>query len=247
MRFRPGLAGAATAALALAMPAGALAQFGDVALRRGSRGHDVRVLQSWLGRLDYSTTVDGVFGSRTQRSVRRFEHHQRLPVNGVASRSDEALMRKLIGAATSAPQVETVSGDSAVLSGDGRTALAPATAPEAVRQVIAAANEITDKPYRYGGGHGAGFDDTAFDCSGSVSHALHGADLLKRPMASGELEHWGVSGPGNWITVYANPGHAYMVVAGLRFDTSGRGEDGPRWRPRHRRSRGYVARHPDGL
>ncbi len=207
----------------------------------------MRVLQSWLGQLGYPTAVDGTFGRRTERAVRRFERHERLSVNGVVSRSDGALMRRLIAPAVSTPEVPTVNGDKAVLSADGRTALAPASAPEPVRQVIAAANEITDTPYRYGGGHGAGFDDTAFDCSGLVSHALHGGALLKRPMSSSELEQWGSAGRGSWITVYANAGHAYMVVAGLRFDTSGQGEEGPRWRPHHRSSRGYVTRHPDGL
>jgi cell wall-associated NlpC family hydrolase len=120
---------------------------------------------------------------------------------------------------------------------------------------IAAANEIVDKPYRYGGGHRS-FVDTGYDCSGSVSHALGGAGLLKSPLDSRSFARWGARGRGTWITVYTNPSHAYIVIAGLRFDTSGseaevvrrggRPGTGPRWRTR-RSPVGYVARHPPGL
>jgi len=140
----------------------------------------------------------------------------------------------------------TTPGAKARMSSDGHTALAPAGAPSEVQAVIQAANEITDTGYRYGGGHGS-FDDSAFDCSGAISHALHGASLVKRPLDSTDFESWGARGRGQWITVYANSGHAYMVVAGLRFDTSGSGEKGPRWRKQLRSSSGYVARHPSGL
>jgi hypothetical protein len=115
-----------------------------------------------------------------------------------------------------------------------------------VVDAIAAANRITRKPYRYGGGHGS-FSDSGYDCSGAVSYALHGAGLLRTPHDSTGFESYGRSGPGAWITVYANSGHAYAVIAGLRFDTSGRGENGPRWRPEPRSGRGYVVRHPAGL
>ena len=238
---------ALTALLALAAAPAAHAQFGDKPLRMGSRGHDVKVLQSWLTRLGFDTGVDGVFGPGTRRAVRHFERHEQLRVDGVVSRSEEALMRRRIGALVSAPAGPTVPGVVAKIASDGHAALAPAEAPEAVKQVIAAANEITHTHYRYGGGHGRGFNDTAFDCSGSVSHALHGANLVTRPLDSTQFERWGERGRGQWITVYANSGHAYMIVAGLRFDTSGAGENGPRWRPQHRSSRGYVARHPLGL
>jgi len=232
---------------ALAVAQAAWASFGDRTLRKGARGHDVRVLQSWLTHLGFHTTVDGVFGRGTLHSVRRFEHHQGIRVDGVASKREEALMRRLISVPAAPPVTPLVPGIEAQLTSDPHIAAAPADAPPAVKEVIAAANEITDKPYRYGGGHRRGFEDSAYDCSGSVSHALHGADLLGQPLDSSQLEHWGTHGAGDWITVYANSGHAYMVVAGLRFDTSGRGEDGPRWRPRHRSGHGYVERHPTGL
>ncbi len=133
----------------------------------------------------------------------------------------------------------------ATLRDDG-TAVAPADAPTAVRAVIAAANRIATLPYRYGGGHGS-FDDTAYDCSGSVSYALHGADLLDRTMTSGELEGYGSAGPGRWVTIHANAGHVYMYVAGLRFDTSGQKQSGSRWQTAKRSDDAFVVRHPTGL
>jgi cell wall-associated NlpC family hydrolase len=134
----------------------------------------------------------------------------------------------------------------AVLSKDGRTAIPPASAPAPVKNAIYAANRITNKPYRYGGGHRR-FRDRGYDCSGAVSYALHGGGILDSPLFSTLFMRWGEAGRGQWITVYSNPGHAYVVIAGLRFDTSGPGERGPRWRAGARSSRGYVARHPEGL
>lgn len=130
--------------------------------------------------------------------------------------------------------------------------LAPAGAPRRVKRVIAAANQIVDKPYRWGGGHGAFTSRLAagYDCSGAVSHALRGGRFLRMPMASGPLMNWGRRGTGTWITVYAHGGHTYVVVAGLRFDTSMRDANapgpstGPRWSRTLRRSAAFVARHP---
>jgi hypothetical protein len=246
---RAWLACVLTALMGLALAPAAFARFGNSALRRGSRGHDVKVLQSWLTHLGYRTTIDGVYGAHTLRSVRRFEHHEQIRIDGVVSTSEERLLRKRMQelAGQPADPVSPVPGAKARLSSDGHTAQPPAEAPVEVQEVIAAANEITDTPYRYGGGHSRGFSDTAFDCSGAVSHALHGASLVTSPLDSTDFESWGSRGRGQWITVYANSGHAYLVVAGLRFDTSGSGENGPRWRPQFRSSRGYVSRHPAGL
>ena len=124
----------------------------------------------------------------------------------------------------------------------------PASAPARVRAVIAAANKIRTKPYIWGGGHAA-FSSEGYDCSGSVSFALHGGRFLTSPLPSGPLESWGEEGEGRWITVFANGGHAYMVVAGMRFDTSGdEGEEtGPRWHEELRDNVGFVARHPIGF
>jgi hypothetical protein len=118
--------------------------------------------------------------------------------------------------------------------------------PRTVRAVIAAANRIAKLPYRYGGGHGS-FTDRAYDCSGSVSYALHGGGLLNATLTSGMLEHWGAKGAGRWITVYANAGHTFMLIAGMRFDTVARAQWGSRWMIGARWTRGYVVRHPPGL
>jgi hypothetical protein len=138
----------------------------------------------------------------------------------------------------------------ATLLPDG-SALAPADAPKRVRKVINAANRIRHKPYRWGGGHRK-FKAKGYDCSGAVSYVLRNAGLVKRPLASGPFMKWGSPGIGQWITVYANKGHAYAVIAGLRWDTSAVGESlrrgsGPRWRATARSAKGYKARSWRGL
>jgi cell wall-associated NlpC family hydrolase len=140
----------------------------------------------------------------------------------------------------------TVAGARAILRSTG-LAVAPRSAPDRVARVIAGGNEIAKFPYIWGGGHGS-FVDNGYDCSGSVSYALAAGGLLKAPLTSGALESWGKPGPGRWITVFANGGHVYMYVAGLRFDTSGRsGPRGTRWQAAVRSNAGFVARHPPGL
>ncbi len=136
-------------------------------------------------------------------------------------------------------------GPRAKVLSDG-TAVAPEDAPEPVKRVIQAGNAIAKFPYKWGGGHGA-WRDNGYDCSGSVSFALAGAGLLKAPMTSGAFVNWGDEGPGEWITIYANNGHIFMVVAGLRFDTSGRGRAGTRWQPNPRGAGGFAVRHVPGL
>ena len=136
-------------------------------------------------------------------------------------------------------------GPRARVLGDG-TAVAPDNAPEVVKRVILAANEIAKFPYKWGGGHGA-WRDSGYDCSGSVSFALAGAGLLGRPLASGLFMNYGAPGRGRWITTYANPGHIFMVVAGLRFDTSGQGRAGTRWQAEPRSTAGFAVRHIPGL
>jgi hypothetical protein len=133
----------------------------------------------------------------------------------------------------------------ATVGADGY-AVAPALAPPVVQAVIAAGNLIAHKPYIYGGGHGQ-WEDAGYDCSGSVSYALHGAGLLETAMPSGSFTSWGDPGPGQWITLFANGGHMYMTVAGLRFDTSGRTRSGTRWQADMRSAAGYTVVHPPGL
>jgi hypothetical protein len=123
----------------------------------------------------------------------------------------------------------------------------PKSAPPRVKAVIAAANKIRNKPYVYGGGHRR-WQDVGYDCSGSVSYALKGGNFLSSPMPSGPLASWGMAGEGRWITIHANAGHVYAVIAGYRWDTSGNtdGKTGPSWHEDVRTSAGFVARHPAG-
>jgi hypothetical protein len=114
-----------------------------------------------------------------------------------------------------------------------------------VQRVIAAANAIATKPYIYGGGHGS-FNAPGYDCSGSVSYALHGGGLLSSPLDSSALMSYGAPGPGRHITIYANAGHAYMTIDGRRFDTSARSQTGSRWGGGSRGGGGFVVRHPAG-
>lgn len=128
-----------------------------------------------------------------------------------------------------------------------RTALAPASAPDPIRQMISAANLIVGQPYLWGGGHES-FRSKGYDCSGAVSYALAGAGLLRAPMTSGQFMSYGIPGKGRWLTIYANSGHVYAVIAGLRWDTVGdaRGS-GPRWHPFDAYPEGFAARHLPGL
>lgn len=128
-------------------------------------------------------------------------------------------------------------------------AAAPENAPLVVKEVIWAANKIIGRPYVYGGGH-ASFKSHGYDCSGTVSFALHGGGLLKAPLASGQFETWGGAGQGQWMTLLTNAGHIYMDVAGLRLDTSPENDpsnlEGPRWRPLRPTNAGFIKRHPWG-
>jgi cell wall-associated NlpC family hydrolase len=125
-------------------------------------------------------------------------------------------------------------------------ALPPLDAPEAVRKMIDAGNVIARTPYLWGGGHGK-WVDTGYDCSGSVSFVLAAAGYLNSPLASGPLMSWGEPGPGKWVTIYANQGHVWLTVAGIRFDTSGAAQTGSRWQNATRTTAGFTLRHPPGL
>jgi cell wall-associated NlpC family hydrolase len=138
-----------------------------------------------------------------------------------------------------------VPGELAAVGRNG-IAYAPKRAPYRVKLVIWAANQLRKKPYKWGGGHG-NWRDSGYDCSGSVSYVLHAAGLLGTPQDSRGFTRYGEKGLGRWISIYANDGHVFMVVAGVRFDTSGMGEHGPRWRPYPRSAAGFKVRHPGGL
>lgn len=150
---------------------------------------------------------------------------------------------------TPTPTAPTGRPGKATLLSNGM-AVAPSDAPPAVVNAIAAANQIRFAPYVYGGGHNAAMSGPGYDCSSAVSFALRGAGALTSPLPSGPFMRWGTPGRGRWITTYANRGHMYAVIAGLRWDTSayrGGGGKGPRWRATKRPPRGFVARHPLGL
>jgi peptidoglycan hydrolase-like protein with peptidoglycan-binding domain len=221
-----------------------------IPVRRGMSGHDVKVLQDFLNRAGFKTSVDGQFGTGTWDTVRKFERTASLAVDGVVDANDIAALRQLVGAGpqgSDEPEapLPLAPGDRAQITQDG-LAMAPASAPPAVQAMIDAGNRIAKKPYVYGGGHGK-WEDRGYDCSGSVSYALHAAGLLKQALASGDFEDWGDAGPGQWVTLYANGGHMYAVIAGLRFDTSGAQQDGSRWHTSMRTAHGYSVRHPAGL
>jgi peptidoglycan hydrolase-like protein with peptidoglycan-binding domain len=190
-----------------------------------SRGGGVRSLQHKLG-----LPADGVFGPQTEAAVKSFQASHGLTPDGVVGPQT----RRALGLGPG-PALKRRGAGGGGRSGHG-----------AVWRVIASGNRIAHMPYKYGGGHGR-YHDSGYDCSGSVSFALHFAGLLRTPLDSSGFMSYGAPGRGRHITIYANAGHAYMVVDGRRFDTSAISETGSRWTSTHRSSAGYVVRHPRGL
>ena len=193
------------------------------------RGPSVRLLQRRLG-----LAVDGVFGPGTARAVKRFQRRRGLTADGIVGPGTWSALG--------------VRGRHPVLK---RTALRPGArrpsrGASVVARAIAAGNRIARLPYRWGGGHGS-FRDSGYDCSGSISYVLHAIGRLGAPRDSSGLMSYGAPGRGRYITIYANPGHAFMVIGGRRFDTTGRYTTGSRWQRSMRSTAGYVARHPPGL
>ncbi len=233
---------APTGGLPMGAPQAPVSSTSPPQLRPGATGHWVAVLQQELTYAGYATNVDGQYGPATARSVDAFKSAHALALNGSFGRQAWTALQAAIGAMESSVPVSA-----AVLNTNG-TVTAPANAPTVVKNVIAAANQIAFTPYIYGGGH-ASFIDSGYDCSGSVSYALRGGGLILAPEDSGELESYGLPGAGQWITIYANAGHAYMWIAGLWFDTAAQsstnGHD--RWSAtRISPLSGYVVRHPVG-
>jgi peptidoglycan hydrolase-like protein with peptidoglycan-binding domain len=219
-------------------------RLGQRTLREGMQGHDVRMLQDYLTRAGFPTSVDGSFGPSTKASVVAFQQASGLRADGVVTPSVAHVLREAVGSAAAEDQ-SAPSSQTARLNADG-TVTAPSGAPRAVRQIIAAANQIAFKPYVYGGGHGS-WDSSGYDCSGSVSYALHGGHLLSTPYDSTQFESFGSPGSGRWITIWANSGHAYMEIAGLYFDTAALSNSGDRWSNTPASpAGGFVVRHPDG-
>ena len=230
--------------------------FGSRPLAKPMRGPDVKVLQQLLTRWGLPTEIDGQFGRHTKLRVRSWERNSSRRIDGRVSRADAAALSAAVERGErlpgSMPEEEepdvtsdTAPTEKATIGPDG-LAIAPASAPAEVQAIIAAGNEIHAKPYKYGGGHGR-WKDTGYDCSGSMSYAFHGAGMLDKALDSTGFMSWGEAGKGQWVTTYANSGHSYMIVAGLRFDTSGRANAGSRWHTDMRSARGYTVRHPAGL
>lgn len=203
---------------------------GTTRTARTSPKRSVALLQRRLG-----IAADGVFGPGTHRAVRRFQRARGLTADGIVGQATWAAL----GLRGSRPVLRR---------SRPRGSSAPGGPPQAVVRAIAAGNRIARHPYRYGGGHRS-FDDTGYDCSGSISYVLRGGGLLGSPLDSSRFMRWGSPGRGRWITIYANPGHAFMVIRTsrglLRYDTSGM-DDGSRWDGDLRSSAGYVVRHPAG-
>jgi peptidoglycan hydrolase-like protein with peptidoglycan-binding domain len=231
-------------------PTGGVAAFGtsiaapySPLLKLGSIGKWVTLLQKDLTFAGYSTPITGYFGSQTLQAIDSFKQANNLALNASFGKKAWNVLR----AAVSAVEGSVPTGKARV-NPDG-TATAPANAPAVIKAVIAAANQIATRPYCYGGGHGS-FKASCYDCSGSVSYALHAAGLLSVPEDSSEMESYGLPGYGRWITIFANPGHAYMEIAGVWFDTAAqRSSNGwDRWSPTHVSSlSGFVVRHFAGL
>jgi peptidoglycan hydrolase-like protein with peptidoglycan-binding domain len=191
------------------------------------RGPSVIRLQRALG-----VSADGVFGPQTARAVKRFQARQGLSRDGVVGpQTWDAL---------------GVSGPTPLLRRAHLGGGASSYVSRKIDAIVSGANRIATTPYRFGGGHGS-FADSGYDCSGSVSYALHNAGLLSSPMSSSGFTSFGKPGPGKHVTIYANAGHVYMTVNGRRFDTSARWQTGSRWTSTSRSSAGYVVRHPSGL
>jgi peptidoglycan hydrolase-like protein with peptidoglycan-binding domain len=223
---------------------------GQRTLRPGMKGHDVRVLQGYLTLVGFATNVDGAFGPATKTSVIQFQLTHGFKTDAVVTYAVQLGLRQAVAKALAGGAV-----GKARINSDG-TATAPAGAPAPVLTMVNAANQIIGKPYIYAGGHSR-WKDSGYDCSGAVSYVLHGAGMLSSPEASTGLESYGSPGPGRWVTIYANAGHTWIVIAGRAFDTANFGGpnipsgSGPRWRSNPVGNLGdggnYVVRHPSGL
>ena len=224
--------------------------FGARTLRQGMRGSEITLLQFYLDVAGFRTSADGYFGAGTRKSVTNFQKSWGLSPTGVIRQADgRALGGRIQQIDAAQPSGRTT------INPDG-TATAASNAPAAVQWMIAGANRILHSSYCYAGGHGS-WKSSCYDCSGAVSYVLHAANMLPTAEDSSQMESYGAPGKGKWVTIYASPAHAFIVIDGRAFDTANFGGPnrpsgtGPRWRsnPRGNLADGnsYVARHPPGL
>ena len=221
-----------------------------VSAARLKRGGEVEALQAKLG-----LAVDGDYGAKTTAAVKRWQKRHGLHADGVVgpatwqalglSGGNRTLHPHNFGGKRHSNRRSSTRHSRGRSGASGGSGGGGGGGGGVVARAIAAANRIATKPYRYGGGHGS-FNDTAYDCSGSVSYVLHGAGLLDAPLASGGFMTWGAPGPGKYITIYAKPDHMFMTINGRRFDT-GWGGKGNRWASGSRPTAGFTVRHPPGL
>jgi cell wall-associated NlpC family hydrolase len=273
LSFRRTLAGtAALLSLALASPAAALAAPSSsdeneafralgstvlAAIGGAVPDHAVTAIGNSLALLGAQYRIENGEGSASGSKAGKLRQAAAPPADEVVADPSTLPPASAGSNGTVVPHTAAISRDEifAHTRGDGGSnaillsgvALAPPDAPEAIKNVINNANTIVGRPYIWGGGHGSWYSN-GYDCSGSVSFALFGGGLIPRPLTSGELEGWGAPGPGKWITVYANAGHAFAEIAGLRWDTVGDEQGtGPRWHLASTSTAGFAARHPPGL
>ena len=253
-----------TAGTALNVAPASLATAEDVAITDSVPTPDKAVLAEMTRRLGTPRQVKAEAKhhlAQYRRSLRRLHARQRAAAAARAARAAAAQIATSTGGNWVDPEANSVAqsqptsaaenawlqgGYGGWVEGNGM-ARAPVNAPAAIKNVIAAGNRIARSPYLWGGGHGR-WQDSGYDCSGSVSYALAYGGMLGTTLTSGQLMGWGEPGPGKWLTIYANEGHVFMYVAGLRFDTSGRaGDHSSRWQLASRSAGGFVARHYPGL
>lgn len=211
-------------------------------LHEGTTGKWVKTLQSDLTFVGYPTAVDGVYGASTVQSVNQFKQAHGFSADGVMGAQAWSVLLSAVKQIMDTPTTH------ARLNPNG-SVTAPASAPEIIQKMIAAGNRIDTKPYCYGGGHGR-WNDSCYDCSGSVSYVLHAVGMLSVSEDSTELESYGSPGKGRWVTIWANGGHTYMQIAGMWFDTAQQGSNplNDRWAKNNiEDDSAFVVRHPTGL